>query len=242
VAVEERELLLAMGGVVRRIEIDRDAAGAAAQPGAVLPDDEVRQRMPQPRQRPRADRILDARQRRLGRQGRAGQRIAIEQELEDGVVGQPGGVVAIGIAADQPEDALPHQVDEVVLDLARLAPLPQTASHRLGDAQLSIDRLEQDHPAVRAACSASNRATTSLSNLNRSWGIQSVAIEPPRECVKASRHRSFRTLRRLDGCLFHPSRIKRARSHDSRRSPEHQRPRSDRNETSAPARACRRTS
>ncbi len=66
-AVEERELLLAMGGVVRRIEIDRDAPGAAAKAGAVLPDHEVCQRVPQPGQRQRAKRILEARQRRLRR-------------------------------------------------------------------------------------------------------------------------------------------------------------------------------
>jgi hypothetical protein len=76
-----------LGGVVRRIEIDRDAPGAAAQAGAMLPDHEVCQRVPQSGQRQRAERILEPRQRRLRRQGGPGERIAIEQEFVDRVVG-----------------------------------------------------------------------------------------------------------------------------------------------------------
>jgi hypothetical protein len=52
-----------------------------------------------------------------------GEGIAIEQELVDGVVGQAGGGgVGIRVAAGQAEDPLADQVDDIVLDLAGLAP------------------------------------------------------------------------------------------------------------------------
>ena len=39
----------------------------------------------------------------------------------DGVVGQPGGVVAIGVAAGEAEDPLSKQLERLMPDLARLA-------------------------------------------------------------------------------------------------------------------------
>jgi hypothetical protein len=66
------------------------------------------------------------------------------------IVGQPGGVVAVGVAADQPEDPLPHPLQDVVLDLAALAAVPQAAGDGRGHAELLVDRLEQHRPAVGA--------------------------------------------------------------------------------------------
>src|SRR5206468_717552 len=81
-----------------RIEVDRDAAGAAPEPRAMVLDDEVGQ--PKARQvellPPHG--VLEPGERRLGRQGGTGERIALEQELVDRVLGQAGGVVAVGVA------------------------------------------------------------------------------------------------------------------------------------------------
>ena len=59
---------------------------------------------PEPGQGQGPDGILEAREGGLRGQGGPGERIAVEQELVQGIVGQPGGVVAVGIAAGQAED------------------------------------------------------------------------------------------------------------------------------------------
>jgi hypothetical protein len=200
VAVEERELLLAMGGVVRRIEIDRDAPGAAAKGGAVLPDHEVCQRVPQPGQRQRAKRILEPRQRRLRRQGGTGERIAIEQEFVDRVVGQPGGVVAIRIAADQPENALAYQVDQLVLDFARLPAIPQAARHRIGHPELPIDGLEQDRTPIGTG--VGDVELHDHIRLEREADLRYTVCSHRASvlsCAKVLRHHCSRTLDGLDG-------------------------------------------
>jgi hypothetical protein len=56
-----------------------------------------------------AHRVLEPREGRLRGQGRAGERIAVEQQLVDRVVGQPGGVVAVGVATGDPQHPLPEQ-------------------------------------------------------------------------------------------------------------------------------------
>ena len=47
-----------------------------------------------------------------------------------GIVGEPGSIVAIGVAADQPEDALLHQREDALRDLAGVAPGPQAIGRR----------------------------------------------------------------------------------------------------------------
>jgi hypothetical protein len=84
--LEEGELLLTVGGIVRGIEIDRDPSGAAVPPPLLLRDDGVGQHVGQGAQLPRGHRILEARQRGLGGQAQPGQRIAVEDQLVDGVV------------------------------------------------------------------------------------------------------------------------------------------------------------
>jgi hypothetical protein len=118
-------------------------------PGPLLRDHEVGERMPQPSQHQRGDGILEARQRGLRGQRRAGERIAIQQQLVHRIVGQAGGIVAIGVATDEPEDALLHQLEELVLDLAGLPRIPQAAGDGGGHPEPPIDGLEQHPPAVR---------------------------------------------------------------------------------------------
>ena len=53
-----------------------------------------------------ADAVLESGNRRLRRQRRAVDRIAVEQQLLNRIVGQPVGVVRIGIPAGDAEDCL----------------------------------------------------------------------------------------------------------------------------------------
>jgi hypothetical protein len=97
----------------------------------------------------------------------------------DRVVGQPGGVVAIRIAAEQPEDALAYQVDQLVLDLAPLAPVPETAGHRLGDPRLAIESLEQHRPAARAGVLGVEPGHDKLVEFERVYSLW-----PARRCAR----------------------------------------------------------
>ena len=97
---------------------------------------------------PPARGVLEARERRLGGESRPAERIAIEQELVDRILGQSAGIVAVFVAAGDPVQALPHQPDQLVPDLAGLPPVGQmAASCRVSPRRL--ERLEQDRPAIR---------------------------------------------------------------------------------------------
>jgi len=92
--------------------------------------------------------VLEARQSRLRAQGRAVERIALEQQLVDRVVGQLGRVVAVGVAARQAEHALTDQVAESMGDLAGLPTVADGAGQPHRQAQPVVDRLHQDGAAV----------------------------------------------------------------------------------------------
>ena len=205
VAVEERELLLPVGRIVGRIEIDRDEPHARAQARVVVAQHGVGHSRPQPVEVGPAHGVLEARQGRLRAQGRAVDRIAVEQQLVDRVVAQPRGVVAVGVATGEPKDPLPEQLERLMLDLARLPWIVEARGQALGQPELGIDPLEQDRAAVGAGvlCVEDGdhrlpfrieferdlRYTVCSHRASFSW------------CERASNHRFYRTLERLDGCL-----------------------------------------
>lgn len=126
--------------------------------------------------------VLEPRQRRLRTQGRAVERIALEQQLVDRVVGQPRGVVAVGVATGQPEDALPQQIPERVRHLAGLATVAKGAGQAPGQAEPIVDRLEQHGAAVGTGLGLVEPDDDRLGNpvdLQRGQHYRAVAIEPP---------------------------------------------------------------
>ena len=125
--VEEAELLLAVGRIVGRIEVDRDAPGPALEPRAMLLDHEIGQPDARQIERLPPHGVLEPGERRLGGQVGTGERIALEQQLVHRILGQARGVVAVGVAAGDPVDALPHQLDQRVVDLAGLPRIAQAA-------------------------------------------------------------------------------------------------------------------
>ena len=146
--VEERELLGAVRQVVGRIQIDGDAPRPTVQAAPMPLDDARRQLAPHPVERGAARAVLEPRDRRLRRQGRAGHRVPPEQQLVDGVVGQVVGIVAIGMTARDAEDPLADQIRERVPNLLRGALVGQTPGERLDQAVHALGRLEQDGAAV----------------------------------------------------------------------------------------------
>ncbi len=66
----------------------------------------------------------------------------------DGVVGQPGGVVAVRVPAGEPKDPLPEPLERLMPDLARLPRIVEARSQALGQPELGIDPLEQHRATV----------------------------------------------------------------------------------------------
>jgi hypothetical protein len=206
VAVEERELLLAVGRIVRRIEVDRDQADGVAEPLPVERQDRIGDGQAEAIQVGTPDGVLEPRQRRLRAQGRAGEGIAVQQQLVDRIVGQAGGVVAVGVATGQAEHALPHQVAQRMGNLARLPPVAQGARHLRRQRQPVVDQLQQQGTAVGAGVRLIEPSDDRLA----------IPVDPQRalrytgcghraslrSCDESSCQRSFRTLQRLDGSLL----------------------------------------
>jgi hypothetical protein len=199
-AVEEGELLLPVRGIVGGIEVDGDQPSASLEPGAMLADDQIGQRVAQPRQRQGTDGILEAREGGLGSQGGPGERIAVQQPLVDGVVGQPRGIVAVGVATDQPEDPLADEFQDLVLDFAGLAPVPETTGDSRGDPELLIEGLEQHRAPIGAAVLGIELRDHKLVESERDLGYTVCSHRASSSlCAEASCQPSFRTLRGLDG-------------------------------------------
>ena len=147
-AIEEGELLRAVGLVLGDIEIDRDqpdAASAATMPG----NHRVGERVAHGEQHPRGRRVLEARDRRLRRQAAAVDRIAPQQQFVDRILGEPVAVIAIGMAARDREDPLGDQIADAVRHARRIARIGDGRREGRQQAEVSVRRLEQDRAAVR---------------------------------------------------------------------------------------------
>ena len=147
-AIEEGQLLGAVGLVLGGIEIDRDqpdAAAAAAMPG----NHRVGERVAHGEQHPRGRRVLEARDRRLRGQAAAVDRIAPQQQFVDRILGEPVAVIAIGMAARDREDPLGDQIPDAVRHARRIARIGDRRREGRQQAEVSVRRLEQDRAAVR---------------------------------------------------------------------------------------------
>jgi len=150
VAIEKGELLLAVRGVVGRVQIDGDAAGAAMQPFAMARDDAVRQRLAQCATSSCYRSISKPRQ-RAARPDPHRQWIAGHHNLCTGIACQTCGVVGVFISPRPCPSPLRQQLFHFVQDLARLPLLAQTGSQRGSQTQPPVGRLEQDRAAIGTA-------------------------------------------------------------------------------------------
>ena len=86
--MEEGELLRAVRLVFGDIEINRDEADVSSPP-LMARNHRVGERLAHGEQHPRGGRVLEARDRRLRRQARAVDRVAVQQHFVDRIVGEP---------------------------------------------------------------------------------------------------------------------------------------------------------
>lgn len=149
VAVEERELLGTVGRVVGRIQIDGDPATLPAQSEAVMIDDRVQQGQPEPDEISAAEPVLKPGDRRLGSDVVTGNRIAVQEELVDGITGQPGGIVAIRVTAGQTVDPLAEEFAQGMGNLAGLAVVGQHGGETIDQPDLPVRSLQEKRTTVR---------------------------------------------------------------------------------------------
>ena len=149
VPVEERVLLRPVRRVVRRVQIDRDAPRPPVQAAAMPRDDPRGQLIRHAVERAAVDCVLEPRQRRLRRQALARNRVSVEQQLVDGVVGETVAIIAVGMAAGDAKYALADQVRERVPGLVRRPLVEQTPGERLDQAVDALGgRSAGSRPAV----------------------------------------------------------------------------------------------
>src|SRR5206468_3671307 len=118
-------------------------------------------------------------------------------------VGQPGRVVAVGVATREPEHTLPHQLQGLMLDLARLALVHQAPGQAFGQLQLRVEALQQHRPAVGTGMWLVERRDDRLA-----FGLESERDLRYTGCshrasswvsLDTSRHRIYSTSTRFDG-------------------------------------------
>src|SRR5207245_3267909 len=134
---------------------------------------------------------------------RALEPIACGQQLVARVVDRPPGVVAIGVATGQPEDALPQQIPERVRHLAGLATVADRAGQLPRQPEPIVDRFQQNGAAVgtglRLVEPGDDRPRNPVDpeSVVRYTGCSHRASAFG--CLEASRHRFHSTYERLGG-------------------------------------------
>ena len=94
------------------------------------------------------DRVLEARESGLRRQRLAGDRIAAEQQLVNGIVAQAVAVVRVGVPAGQSEDALREQIAQRVPHLATLPTVDHAAAQGVDQTVAPLRGFQQNRPTV----------------------------------------------------------------------------------------------
>ena len=156
VAIEEGQLLGAVGRIVGRIQIDRDTSGSAPQTTAMPFDHAVGQRFAHAKQLFAIPAIFKARQGRLRSQVFALDRIATHQQLVYRIGTQPGRIVGIRIPASDGHHPLGDQFHQLMLCFACLPLILQSlgeSGRRVGTQDLECGvGLSRKHNVVKFLC------------------------------------------------------------------------------------------
>jgi len=151
IAVEKGELLRSVGGILGRVEIDRDPSGFAPQSAAMAFDDRTGERFADAKKFLGANAVLEARKCRLACQRGAVDRVATDEHLVDGIICQASGVVAIGVAARHREHSLPNELGDLVGDLGGITSVFDASGQAFGQPQSLIGGFQKHRTPVRTA-------------------------------------------------------------------------------------------
>jgi hypothetical protein len=153
VTVEKGQLLRPVGGIVSRVQVNRDPTSLAPQTPAMSLDYAVGQGFTQAEQLFAIPAIFKARQSRLRGQVLARDRVATYQQLMYRIGTQPGSIVAIGIPASDRHHPLREQLAQLMLDLFRLPLVFQSFRQSCGKSQTPIGGTQHNRSTVRTTLS-----------------------------------------------------------------------------------------
>ena len=178
IAVEERHLLVAMGGVVGIIEVQDDMVGRSFVRG----DKEVNQSISQAAQVFGGDSILQA-----GKRGLTGQvlfgRKPVAGCFEGGVQPEGVGVVGVCVSAGDLEDALENQVTERMGDVTGMTGIVNGANEMIRQSDTVGDFPQFKHPGIGSDLLAGEIHDHFFPGNTCKWkrklGIFSHAVQPP---------------------------------------------------------------
>ena len=132
-----------MDGVEGVVDVEHDAARHLAEAGAVQPDHGAGHAQ----QGAHVRQVLEPRDGRLrAERGAVGQ--PLERELEDRVVPQAVGVVAVLVAGGDHQHAEAQDVGEAVPDPLRRARIVDAGGEAVGDAEPALDLAQRQQAAV----------------------------------------------------------------------------------------------
>lgn len=147
--VEHLQLLPAMGGIERVVEVEHDPARHLAEAGAV----EIDHRPGHPQQGADVRPVLQPRDCRLRAQvGRRGQ--PAERHLEGRIAAQAAGVDRILVAAGDHKQAKADHVGQAVPDPAGLPVVRDAGRQPPGDAEPPLDLAQHQHAGIRRQAAA----------------------------------------------------------------------------------------
>ena len=142
--IEQPQLLAAMDGVERVVDVERDAFGNLMEGPAI----EIDHGAAHAQQRASVRQILQPRDRRLRTQ-LAIRRRKIERHLEQGIASQGTGVVAVFVAGADHQQPKANDVGQAVRDLIRRPRINHAGGEPIGDAKALFDLAQRQNAAVR---------------------------------------------------------------------------------------------
>jgi len=97
------------------------------------------------------ERVLESREGWLGRQSLALDGVASHQHLVNGILRQPCGIVAVGVAEGDGHDPLGQQLDHLVTDPARFPLIVDNRGQRIRQSEPGVRCPQQEPSSVGAA-------------------------------------------------------------------------------------------
>lgn len=146
--VVEREALLPVGGIGRRVEVHGDALRAAEAPLQAVepPEEKCAARLDQA---PGPDGVLEAAEGSWRGEVLTGVEAAVQGHLQPGVTSERKCVVAVLVAERQAKDALPEQRLLIVLDSRGIPLVDEVLGEKGRQPDALVQRTQQGRAAIR---------------------------------------------------------------------------------------------
>jgi hypothetical protein len=142
--VEETQLLAAMHGVERVVDVEHDPFRHLPEGGAI----EIDHGAAHTQQGARIRQVLQPRDGRLRTQ-RAARRQLVERHLEHRIAAQAGCVVAVFVAGGDHQQAKADDIGKIVNDLLRRAPILEAGGQSIGDTKVLFHLSHSEDAGVR---------------------------------------------------------------------------------------------